>query len=110
MSPFSTGCVILNHAGASSAGICFKLSTRKEFGAPYGQLQFVWYNDPEEIVVVYSANRVVIKGKRLQPLLEQILQHRVREIRTAARNELLQGVGSAGTEPLIESIKVEDKD
>ena len=110
MSPYSTGCVVLNQAGASSAGIYFKLSNNQEFGAPYAQLQFVWYNDPDEVVVVFSASRVVVKGKRLEPLLEHIIQHRVRVIRTAARNELLQGVGDGGTEPLVESIKVEDKD
>lgn len=40
MSPFESGCVVLNQGGSPNYGICFKLSPREEVCAPYGQLQW----------------------------------------------------------------------
>lgn len=110
MSPFETGCVVLNQGSSPNYGICFKLSPREEFCAPYGQLQWAWFTDKEDLVIVFSSHRVVLKGRRLQSLVEQLAQHRVMTVRAASRHENLSGHEGGCNHPLVETIQVEERD
>ena len=110
MSPFETGCVVLNQGSNPNYGICFKLSPREEVCAPYGQLQWASIDASGELVLNFNQRRVIIKGRRLQPMVEQLAQQKVMSIRVSARNELLGGVGEGSTEPVIESILVEENE
>jgi len=108
MSPFETGCVVLNQGSNPNYGICFKLSPREEVCAPYGQLQWASIDASGELVIIYGQRRVTIKGRRLQPLVEQLSQHRVMAVRVALRHELLEAAEDGDTRPLVEAIRVEE--
>jgi hypothetical protein len=110
MSPFESGCVVLNQGGSPNYGICFKLSPREEVCAPYGQLQWASIDGTGELVIQFNQRKVIIRGRRLQPLVEQLAQQKVMSIRVAARNELLTGAGEGSTEPVIESITFEENE
>lgn len=62
MSPFETGCVVLNQGSSPNYGICFKLSPREEFCAPYGLLQWASFSSSGDLTLFYGQRTVTIKG------------------------------------------------
>ena len=94
--------IVFNDSITPIYGVLFQPNPNEAFGCSYSTFSWVHLEQSGELKVAFTHRTVTIKGKHLEGLPNEFLEHRVREVRVLPRAAILAQAQSNA--PMVEEI------